>query len=68
MQGSATRAPARRVSAPLGEMLPQARTLGIAGAGHLGPLTHASAVSAAMRAQLQAKGLRQARLNTTVPG
>lgn len=40
MHGSATRAPARRVSEVLALALPQAQRVELAGAGHLGPLTH----------------------------
>jgi len=44
MQGSATRASAARVSDLLGAALPQAQRVELAGAGHLGPLTHGDTV------------------------
>lgn len=44
MQGSQTRAPARRVSELLALALPQAQRVELGGAGHLGPLTHRQVV------------------------
>jgi pimeloyl-ACP methyl ester carboxylesterase len=44
MHGSATRASARRATELLGAALPQAQAVELAGAGHLGPLTHAETV------------------------
>jgi pimeloyl-ACP methyl ester carboxylesterase len=52
MHGSATRAPARRVANLLAETLPRVRRLEFAGAGHLGPITHAPRVNAAILAHL----------------
>ena len=59
VHGAATRAPARRVADLLGDALPHAQRIEIAGAGHLGPMTHASAVNEAMLNHLQANGLPQ---------
>ena len=59
MQGSATRAPARRVAELLAESLPQMQRIELAGAGHLGPMTHAPQVAAAMLRHLTANGLRR---------
>ena len=59
IHGAATRAPARCVADLLGDALPHVKRIEIAGAGHLGPMTHASAVTAAMLGHLQANGLPQ---------
>ncbi|WP_395703401.1 alpha/beta fold hydrolase [Aquabacterium sp.] len=48
LQGSRTRAPARRVVEQLLALLPQARAETVEGAGHLGPITHAQPVLQAM--------------------
>ncbi|MEP7100899.1 MAG: alpha/beta fold hydrolase [Burkholderiales bacterium] len=61
IHGAATRAPARRVADLLGDALPHARRIEVAGAGHLGPMTHAPVVVAAMLNHLQANGLPQQR-------
>lgn len=52
MHGSTTRAPARRVADVLGDELPRVQRLEIAGAGHLGPITHTARVNAAILAHL----------------
>ena len=52
MQGSATRASARRVSELLGQALPQAQRVLLEGAGHMGPMTHSGTVVRAMVAHL----------------
>ena len=52
MHGNSTRAPARKVADLLAEELPGAQRLEIAGAGHLGPITHAQRVNAAILAHL----------------
>ncbi|CAN5415706.1 alpha/beta hydrolase [soil metagenome] len=57
MHGSQTRAPARSVVELLGEALPHASRIEFAGAGHLGPMTHATPVDAAIAAHLGANGL-----------
>jgi pimeloyl-ACP methyl ester carboxylesterase len=48
LTGEASPAAARRVIERLAEALPHARTVTIPGAGHMGPLTHAEAVNAAV--------------------
>lgn len=48
LHGSATRAPARAVADRLATLLPSVQRAEIAGAGHLGPITHAAAVADAM--------------------
>lgn len=53
LQGEATRAPARRVTERLLQVLPQARGEVFAGAAHLGPVTHAQPVLQSMLAHLQ---------------
>lgn len=57
MNGSHTRTPARRVAELLGTALPAVRRLEIAGAGHLGPMSHEAEVNAAIVAQLQGLGV-----------
>jgi pimeloyl-ACP methyl ester carboxylesterase len=52
MHGSSTRAPARCVAELLAATLPGARRVEITGAGHLGPMTHAPRVNAAILAHL----------------
>lgn len=47
MTGEKTPLPERRVVEHLGESLPNARVKVVAGAGHMGPLTHAEEVNAA---------------------
>lgn len=59
IQGANTRAPARRVAALLADALPRALRVEIAGAGHLGPMTHAPLVAAAIVRHLEANGLRE---------
>lgn len=59
IQGANTRAPARRVAEWLADALPQARRVEIADAGHLGPMTHAPRVAAAIVRHLEANGLRE---------
>jgi pimeloyl-ACP methyl ester carboxylesterase len=54
MHGSATRASARRVADRLGALLPCVQRVEIAGAGHLGPITHAASVADAMAMPLRA--------------
>jgi len=56
IQGTMTRAPARRVCDLLAAALPQAQRVEIAGAGHLGPMTHATEVNATILRQLTVKG------------
>jgi pimeloyl-ACP methyl ester carboxylesterase len=56
MHGGCTRAPARRVADLLGTALPHARRLEISGAGHLGPMTHESAVNMAIGEHLRRVG------------
>lgn len=68
LQGSNTRAPARRVTELLLQALPQAQGRVIAGAGHLGPITHAEPVLAAMRAHLDPGSMLPAPLPSTAPG
>lgn len=53
VHGGRTRAPARAVGALLANQLPCARSVVVAGAGHLGPLTHAEPVAALMARQLR---------------
>lgn len=61
IRGSNSRLPARRVSELLGHALPHIQRLEVAGAGHLGPMTHEPEVSARMLAFLEANaGLPQA--------
>jgi pimeloyl-ACP methyl ester carboxylesterase len=60
IQGSRTRAPAQRIAALLGDSLPHLQRRVIEGAGHLGPLTHAASVNAAILRHLGANGLRRA--------
>ena len=45
MHGEATRAPARRIVELLSTALPHAQPCVVAGAGHLGPMTHAAEVN-----------------------
>jgi pimeloyl-ACP methyl ester carboxylesterase len=52
LRGSATRAPARRVTELLARALPQAQMGVLAGAGHLGPITHAQTVGHWMTAHI----------------
>src|SRR6185436_7111606 len=52
MHGSTTRTPARRVVDVLASELPCAKRLEVAGAGHLGPITHAPRVNAAILSHL----------------
>ncbi len=59
MHGSQTRAPARRAAELLAEALPHARCTEFTGLGHLGPMTHAAPVDAAIAAHLAASGLAQ---------
>jgi len=59
IQGSSTRAPARRVAELLAGSLPQLQRIELAGAGHLGPMTHEPLVTAAMLRHLTAHGLRR---------
>ena len=59
MQGAAMLAPARRVAELLGEALPQLQHIEVAGAGHLGPMTHAPVVTATMLRHLMASGLHR---------
>ena len=59
IHGANTRAPARRVAGLLGDALPRALRVEIAGAGHLGPMTHAPRVATAIVRHLEAHGLRE---------
>jgi pimeloyl-ACP methyl ester carboxylesterase len=52
LRGSATRAPARRVTELLAQALPQAQCGVLPGAAHLGPLTHAQTVGHWMTAHI----------------
>lgn len=52
LRGSATRAPAARVCERLAAALPQAQCRMLAGAGHLGPITHAPTVAHWMAAHV----------------
>lgn len=54
MSGTASTAAARRATALLRAALPSARALDFDGLGHLGPITHAPAVDAALEAFLTA--------------
>lgn len=61
MRGSKSRLPARRVAELLGHALPHLQRVEVAGAGHLGPMTHEREVTARMLAFLEANaGLPQA--------
>lgn len=69
MRGEHAPAPTHLIAENLPTLMPGARVVVIAGAGHMGPLTHASEVNAAIErhiAESRAK-LRQARLSTTAP-
>ena len=69
MRGEHAPAPTRLIAETLPTLMPAARLVVIAGAGHMGPLTHASEVNAAIErhiAEPQAK-FRQARLSATAP-
>ena len=69
MRGEHAPAPTRLIAETLPMLIPAARLVVIAGAGHMGPLTHASEVNAAITrhiAELQAK-FQQARLSATAP-
>jgi pimeloyl-ACP methyl ester carboxylesterase len=55
MVGEMTRRPPRRILDLLGTVLPDVTRQEIAGAGHLGPLTHAADVNARIRAFLDAQ-------------
>lgn len=61
MNGSRTRQSARHVAELLGSALPQVKRLEVAGAGHLGPMTHEAVVNAAIAEHLQACGTFRAR-------
>ena len=61
IHGAETRAPARRVADLLAASLPRVQRLEIAGAAHLGPITHAPTVAAAMRDHLETHGLHRVR-------
>jgi pimeloyl-ACP methyl ester carboxylesterase len=52
LRGSATRAPARRVAERLAQALPQAQSVLIPDAGHMGPITHAQTVGHWMTAHI----------------
>jgi pimeloyl-ACP methyl ester carboxylesterase len=52
LRGSATRAPARRVTELLAQALPQAQCGVLPGAAHLGPITHAQTVGHWMTAHI----------------
>lgn len=56
MKGAQTRASAARVAELLQAALPRAKTLTLSAAGHMGPLTHSSAVVGEMQAHLQQVG------------
>lgn len=56
LQGSATRAPAREVLARLAQAMPHAAVHTVAGAGHLGPMTHAAEVLPLMQAHVLRAG------------
>jgi pimeloyl-ACP methyl ester carboxylesterase len=69
MQGEHAPAPTRLIAETLPTLMPTAHLVVVAGAGHMGPLTHASEVNAAIErhiAESQAK-FRQARLSATAP-
>jgi pimeloyl-ACP methyl ester carboxylesterase len=57
MQGSATRASARRVAQELAGALPHVQRLVLPGAGHLGPITHGPQVNAAIAMHLAFNGV-----------
>lgn len=57
MNGSRTRAPTRRIVELLAPLLPQASRNEVAGAGHLGPLTHEAQVMQTMADHLMAHAL-----------
>lgn len=59
LQGTNTRAPARRVAELLGEALPHLHRIELAGAGHLGPMTHEPDVTALIVEHLGSSGLAQ---------
>jgi pimeloyl-ACP methyl ester carboxylesterase len=48
LRGEHARAPSRAIAEGLAELLPDCRIMAIAGAGHMGPLTHAPEVSGLM--------------------
>ena len=54
LHGTRTREPARRVAECIAEAVPHARVRPVAGAGHLGPLTHREPVEGWMREHLLA--------------
>jgi pimeloyl-ACP methyl ester carboxylesterase len=54
LQGETSPTAARRVTELLAEALPKARLLRIEGAGHMGPITHASTVNAAIADHIRA--------------
>jgi len=56
IRGADTRAPARRVAGLLADALPHARCRELAGAGHLGPMTHATQVNEWIVAHLVSNG------------
>jgi pimeloyl-ACP methyl ester carboxylesterase len=58
MLGAATRRPPRQILDLLGTVLPDVTRQEIAGAGHLGPLTHAEEVNARIRVFLDAEQTR----------
>ncbi len=69
MRGERAPAPTRLIAETLPTLMPAARLVVIPGAGHMGPLTHASEVNAAIErhiADSQAT-LRQAHLSATAP-
>lgn len=60
MRGECTRAAARRVSELLAAALPQAQSVELYGAGHLGPITHRDTVAAWMLGHLDPQLAREA--------
>nr|WP_316641174.1 alpha/beta fold hydrolase [uncultured Roseateles sp.] len=56
LKGGRTRASAARVAELLQQALPRAHTVEMSGAGHMGPLTHSSAVVREMQTHLQQVG------------
>lgn len=61
ISGQQTRRPTATISARLAELLPEASWVQIAGAGHVGPITHAPAVNALIGGQLRDHAFAAAR-------
>jgi pimeloyl-ACP methyl ester carboxylesterase len=56
LRGEHALAPTRLIADRLAELLPSSRLVVVRGAGHMGPLTHAAEVSAAMARHIAAAG------------